>query len=256
MDPNLSAPMVADDGSIFYRLAGNDVIERQLQGEALIVPQRDVLHIRLHSEHRNPRPLIGETPLAAAFGDIAYYKKMKNQQEQFLQNRASPSAVLTTDLHLDPTQVSQLRDRWNDQSKGLDAGGVPILTHGLKVQPWTTPAAAKDLQLLELLRLSDEHVAMAFRLPLQILGLGSAPFGSTEAMMQFWLASGLGFALNHIEQAFDKLFGLSGVPDDYCELNTDALMRSAQKDRIEALARAVQTGIYAPNEARNLEGLA
>jgi HK97 family phage portal protein len=216
---------------------------------------RDVLHIRLHSEQRNPRPLIGETPLAAAFGDIAYYEKMKNQQEQFLQNRASPSAVLTTDLHLDANQVVQLRDRWNDQAKGLHAGGVPILTHGLKVQPWTQPAAAKDLQLAELLRLSDEHIALVFRIPLQILGLGSAPLGSTEALMSFWLASGLGFALNHIEAAFDKLFGLSGVPDDYCEFSTDVVLRSAQKDRIEALVRGVQGGVFSPNEAPNLEGL-
>ena len=33
------------------------------------------------------------------------------------------------------------------------------------------------------------------------------------------------------------------------------LLRSAQKDRIGALVRAVQGGVYAPNEARNLEGL-
>jgi hypothetical protein len=33
------------------------------------------------------------------------------------------------------------------------------------------------------------------------------------------------------------------------------LLRSAMKDRVEALARGVQGGIYAPNEARRLEGL-
>ena len=72
--------------------------------------------------------------------------------------------------------------------------------------------------------------------------------------MIFWLASGLGFALNHIEQSFDRLLGLSGEPDDFCEFNTDALLRSAQKDRIDALVRGVQGGMYAPNEARSLEG--
>ena len=34
-----------------------------------------------------------------------------------------------------------------------------------------------------------------------------------------------------------------------------ALLRSALKDRIEALARGVQGGIFAPNEARQQEGL-
>jgi phage portal protein BeeE len=103
--------------------------------------------------------------------------------------------------------------------------------------------------------MTDQHIALAFRVPLQVLGLGSAPLGSTEALMQFGLASGLGFALNHIEQAFDKLFGLSGVPDDYCEFDTSALLRSDQKDRIDALVRGVQGGVFSPNEVRNQEGL-
>jgi hypothetical protein len=72
--------------------------------------------------------------------------------------------------------------------------------------------------------------------------------------MQFWLASGLGFALNHVEQAFDKFFGLAGQPDEYVEFDTAALLRSDQKDRIDALVRGVQGGIYSPNEARNQEG--
>jgi hypothetical protein len=45
------------------------------------------------------------------------------------------------------------------------------------------------------------------------------------------------------------------VPDDFCEFSTDALLRSDQKDRIEALVRGVQGGVFSPNEARNLEGL-
>jgi phage portal protein BeeE len=87
------------------------------------------------------------------------------------------------------------------------------------------------------------------------LGWVLRPLGSTETLMRFWLASGLGFALNHIEQAFDKLFGLSGVPDDYTEFDTSALLRSDQKDRIDALVRGVQGGVFSPNEARNQEGL-
>jgi len=253
MDPGMSAPAVAEAGEVFYRLAGNDVIDRQLNGQQLIVPSRDVLHIKLHTTRGYPRPLVGETSLAAAFGDIASYESIRDQQNQFFRNQARPSAVLTTDLNLDATQVSQLRDRWNDQAKGLSAGGTPILTHGLKVQPSST-TAAKDLQIAELLKLANENIALVFRIPLQVLGIGGASLGSTQALMQFWLASGLGFCLNHIEEAFDKLFGLSGVPDEYVEFDTSALLRSDQKDRIDALVRGVQGGVFSPNEARNQEG--
>ena len=59
----------------------------------------------------------------------------------------------------------------------------------------------------------------------------------------------MGFALNHIEVAFDGLFGLKGQPDEYTELDTEALLRSAFKDRVEGYARGVQGGIFAPDEA-------
>jgi hypothetical protein len=104
--------------------------------------------------------------------------------------------------------------------------------------------------------MSEQHIAIAYRVPLAILGLGSQTYASTETLMQQWIASGLGFALNHIEEAFGLTFGLRGQPDEYLEFDTEALLRSAFKDRIEGLARGVQGGIYSPNEARRLEGFA
>jgi phage portal protein BeeE len=185
--------------------------------------------------------------------DIAVGDAFAQQQIQFLQNQSRPSAVLSTDLVLSRDEVQQLRDRWNEQAKGLHQGGTPILTAGLKVFPWSTPA--KDAQIAELSKLSAERICWAFGIPLQLLGLANTPATSVEALMSFWLSTGLSFCLNHVEQAFDRLFDLAGEPQDYTEFSTDALLRSAQKDRIEALARAVQTGIYAPNEARAAEGL-
>ncbi len=98
-------------------------------------------------------------------------------------------------------------------------------------------------------------MALAFQMPLQVLGLGGTPFASTEALMSSWKSRGLGFALNHIEEAFGLLFGLGGVPDEYLEFNTNALMRSSFKERIEALAAGVIGGILSSDEARNEEDL-
>jgi HK97 family phage portal protein len=172
-------------------------------------------------------------------------------------NSARPSAVLSTDLVLKREQVEELKQRWQEQAKGLDGcgpGGTPILTAGLKVLPWG--AIGRDVQLAEMMKMSTEQIALAFRIPLQILGIaGGATFSSTETLMNFWLSTSLGFTLNHIEEEFGRLFQLDGQPDEYLELSTDVLLRSAFKDRIEGLARGVQGGIYSPNEARNKEGL-
>jgi HK97 family phage portal protein len=126
MNARVSAPVVAQDGSVFYYLSGNSVIDRMLGGAQLLVPQHDVLHIRLHSDRRLPWPLIAETPLAAALSDITISNAFTQQQVNYLMKAARPSAVLSTDLVLDKEQAQQLRDRWNEQGKGLHQGGVPI----------------------------------------------------------------------------------------------------------------------------------
>jgi HK97 family phage portal protein len=253
MNPDLSYPRVAYNGEIFYALGGNDVLSRRIGSlEQLIVPMRDVLHIRLHTTRKTPAPLVGESPIVAAYNDIAVSSAIAAQQANFYRNEARPSAVLSTDLVLDKDQVAKVRDAWNEQAKGMNRGGTPILTAGLKVSPWAV--AGKDAATADMLKLSNEAIALAFRIPLPILGITSGPVNSTETLMQQWIASGLGFALNHIEESVGLLFNLDGQPDEYVEFDTAALLRSAFKDRIEGLARAVQGGIYAPDEARALEG--
>jgi HK97 family phage portal protein len=254
MDSRLCKPVVAPTGDVFYRLAGNAVIATEMYEEfPLLIPQRDVLHIRLHADRRYPFPLWGQTPLLAATSDMMMSSAISSQQVQFYMNQARPAAVITTDMDLDHDQVQALQDRWDERSKGIAQGKTPVLTHGLKVMPWAT--GGRDAQLAEILKFSKENIALVFRIPLPILGLGGTTFGSTEALMQFWISTGLGFALNHVEQAFDRLFQLKGQPDEYTELSTEALLRSAMKDRIEALKEGVMGGIYSPNEARNREDL-
>lgn len=256
MSSRLSRPILAETGDVFYYLAGNQIIQKQLGPQQLIVPQRDVLHMRLHADPNLhwPYPIYGQTPLLAALQDMVVTDVIAKQQINYYANQARPSAVLSTDLQLKLNQVQELRDLWNAQSQGLNQGKVPIMTHGLKVQPWTAPS--KEGELAEVMKLSEQRIALAYRIPLQILGLGGpSPFRSTELLMQSWIASGLGFALEHVEQAWGRLFALKGQPDDYVEFDTKALLRSAMQERIQALAKGVVGGLYSPNEARAEEGL-
>jgi HK97 family phage portal protein len=254
MNSSQCLPIVARTGEIFYKLSGNDIIEQQLDEPYLLVPQRDVLHVRLHSDRKRPFPLRGESPLVAAMTDMAVGDAILQQQINFYLNQARPSAVLSTELDLSREELQALRDRWNEQVKSIDcgAGGTPILTRGLKVMPWST--GGKDSQIADMMKLSHDRIAIAFRVPLQILGVTTSGYSSTELMMQAWIATGLGFALNQIEESFGLTFNLWGQPDEYVEFSTKSLLRSAFKDRIEGLSKAVLGGIFAPNEARNEEG--
>lgn len=249
MDPRESGVRISQTGDVFYYLGGNEIIDARVDGP-LIVPARDVLHIRLHTPNH---PLIGVSPLLAAAMKLAASDAIMRQQLTFFQNQGRPSTVLTTDMVLDKTQVDQLRERWNEQAKGLNAGGTPILTAGLKPVP--IGGTSRDSQLTEVMRQTEQDIALVFGIPLQILGIGPTPFASTEALMQAWLSTGLGFAINHIEEAIGQTFGLRGLPDEYVEFDTRALLRSAQRDRIESLAQSIRGGIRTINEARAEEEL-
>ena len=243
---------VAVDGQVFrevfYEIGTSGVGSR-----SLVVPARDVFHVKLATPRH---PLVGETWLAALAYELAARGAMNLATQAFASNMSRPSGVLTTDMTLTKPQVDELRTRWDDQARGMNAGGTPILTSGLKFQ--SISVSNQDAQIIEQLKLNDQTIAAVFGVPAILLGIsGSNTQKSAEAVMNEWLASGLGWLINHIEVALDAFIGLNQLPAgrEWTEFDTRALLRSAFKDRIDGLARAVQGGIYSPNEARLLEGL-
>lgn len=240
-------PFIGVDGSIYYSLGGNEIAERRFDF-GYPVPARDVLHVRLHTPRH---PLRGVSPILATVLERAMAGAALNQQVAFYLNQARPSFMLETDQQLNKEQTDALRQRWNEQTQGENAGGTPILTWGLKAKPVTI--GAKDAELAALLKITDQSIALAFRMPMAVLGIGDTPFASTEALMSSWRASGLGFALNHLEEALGQLFRLKGQPEEYVEFDTAALMRSNFKERMEGWAIATKSGISI-NEFRNAEG--
>jgi HK97 family phage portal protein len=208
MSPSASAASVAENGEIFYSLGGNAVAERIFGFPIRGVPARDVLHVRLNTGYD---PLRGQSPFASALLDGALGTAMQRQALHFYGNRSVPSGVLSTDQVLNREQMDQMAERWREKSQGLGAGDVPILAAGIKFQ--SVAASAKDMEFAAVMKMTQENIALAYRVPLQILGIGATPFASTEALMASWKASGLGFAVNHVEQAFDRLFRLPGRPD-------------------------------------------
>jgi HK97 family phage portal protein len=242
-------PLIGTDGAIYYALGGNEIAERRFDF-SVPVPARDVLHVRLHTPRH---PLKGVSPILATVLERAMAGAALNQQVTFYLNQARPSYMLETDQQLTKEQTADLRQRWNEQTQGENAGGTPILTWGLKAKPVHVSPA--DSSLADMLKIADQNIALAFRMPLQVLGVGGTPFASTESLMSAWKSTGLGFALNHIEEAFGQLFRLKGVPDEYVEFDTDALLRSSFKEMIEGLSKATISGIFAPDESRNRMGL-
>ena len=241
---------------VFYEISDNPLFKFDsiLGRNSLVVPARDVFHVKLATPQH---PLVGVTWLTALAMETAASNAMQTAATTFAGNMSRPSGIITSEQPLNATQIKELRTRWDEQVSGLNAGGVAILNQNLKFQPLTV--SNQDAQIIDQRKLNDQAVAAVFGVPMMLLGVSdTATQKSSEAVMAEWLASGLGWLINHIEQAFDAFVGLDTVAAgrEWTEYDTRALLRSAFKDRIDGLARGVQGGIYSPNEARALEGYA
>jgi phage portal protein BeeE len=162
-----------------------------------------------------------------------------------------PSGTLQTDLVLSPAQTKELRERFEEISSDLNTGGTPILTAGLKYNPITM--SATDSEIIATYRLTKEDIASIFRVPLALIGdMEKATFGNTESLMRFWVASGLGFIVEHLENTLDRLFDLPA--NESIEFDTDFLLQADFKGRMEGYKVGVTGGFITPNEIRLREG--
>ena len=232
--------------AIFYALGDNPVAG----AIDYLVPARDVLHIR--GRTRQGDPLRGVSPITWAAMAQAANVAISGTQAAFFNNASQPSGVLVSDQAMTKDQMTRLREAWREHATGVAQGDVPILGGGLKWVPMGI--TAQDAQLVDAFGMTVADIARAFGVPLPIIGdLSNATFNNVEQLIALWLSTGLGFWVEHIETAFDKFFNLPA--NQYVELDTDTLLRTAFKDRIEGLTAAITGGLYSPNEARRKEGL-
>jgi HK97 family phage portal protein len=235
-----------DTKTIFYSVGSSPLAPG---GIDYIAPQRDVLHLKFHTPRH---PLIGESPIRAAALAIGINVALSQNQAAFFARMNRPSGLLATDQVLGKEQLEVLRASFEEHSKRWAAGGMPILSNGLKYQQLSI--SSQDAQLVEAQRMSLEDIARVFGVPPPLVGdLSHSTLNNSESMIQHFLSMGLGSYLEHIERAFDRLFGLGN--SEYIELDTASLLRTDFAGRVDGLTKAVQGGLMTPDEARAREGL-
>ena len=69
--------------------------------------------------------------------------------------------------------------------------------------------SASDSQIIETYKMTKMDIASVFRVPMPLIGsMDNSTFNNVEALMKFWISSGLGFMLDHIEESLNDLFKL------------------------------------------------
>ncbi|HID25545.1 MAG TPA: phage portal protein, partial [Thermoplasmata archaeon] len=235
-----------DQCDVYYQGFTDELCQFSLER---MLPSRDVLHLKMHT---TSHPLVGETPLTAAMVSASTGNSIQGHTNAFFRNMSRPSGVLQTEMTLKPEQTQELRKRFEEMSKNNESGGLPILTNGLKYQAITMNAV--DSEIIATYNMTKSDIASVFRVPLALIGdMEKATFANTESLMKFWVSSGLGFIIEHLEASFEDLFDLPN--DEAIEFDTEFLLQADFKGRIDGYKSGVQGGIFTPNEARKKEGL-
>ncbi|MET0402530.1 MAG: phage portal protein [Cystobacter sp.] len=238
-----------EDGSVYYAVGSNQMLPN-FGGVDAMVPARDVLVLRQYCPRH---PLIGEPPATAAALAMGVNVALSQSQAVFYARMSRPSGVLSTDQQLTKEQFQRLRQNWDAQSTMLNQGGVPILGNGVKWVSMSIDSESAEVNLAQ--RMSIEEIARVYGVPLPVIGdLSHATLTNVEALISFWLSTGLGSLLDLVERAFDQLFGFDSV-NDYTELDQKALLRTDFAGRVEALCKGIQGALYKPDEARAEMGL-
>jgi HK97 family phage portal protein len=164
-----------------------------------------------------------------------------------------PSGVLATDQVLTGTQMTELRAKFDEVSKGMNQGNVPILGNGMKWYPMSI--TAHDAQILELYNASTLDICRVFGVPIQLLGQetnGAA--SSVQTLIGQFKAGSLLYMAELIEFGLEELFKFDHIKDTV-RFDLDNISRADFETEINTLSKGAQNGIFASNEARNRVGL-
>lgn len=251
VEPNCWQLYIEPESREPFVLINQDGVLSKIEDATIMVPMRDVFIFKWGSSKRNP--LLGESPLEAAGIAGAIYTALSKSQTAFFSNMRRPSGVLVTEEKLTRDQMRQLREAFNEQSKSMQSGGIPILANGLKWEPMSI--TSQDAEVIASIKMSNEEIARAVGVPPPLLGqLDNATLSNVEQLISHWMSISLGGLVERFERGLDRLFGLNSVTDRI-EMDTTALLRTDFAERMQSYGRAIQGGVMTPNEVRRKEGL-
>lgn len=241
LDPSRVKVLVAPNGEVFYSL---NVDHLSLQHAEVVVPASEIIHDKHDAIWH---PLVGLTPLMACYLDVLQGLRIQNNSENFFANGATPSGVLSAPGFIKDETAKRLKEYWQTEFTGDNAGKVAVLGDGLKYEAMTMKAT--DAQLIEQLKLTSEHICTAFHVPPYKIGVGPyPPYNNIEALNVEYYSQALQSPIESIELLEDE--GMSLPLNIGVEFDLDQLLRMDMQTRMNVARDAVASGNFAINESR------
>jgi HK97 family phage portal protein len=241
LNPDRVWPLVADDGSVFYRLGMEALAE--LSGD-VTVPASEIIHDRM-----NPlfHWLVGVPPIYASGLAATQGLNIQTQSVRLFSNNSQPGGILTAPGRITDDTAKRLKEDWEANFTGRNFGRVAVLGDGLKYE--TMSPTAKDAQLIEQLKWSAEVVCSAYHVPPYKIGVGAMPTNNNvQALNVEYYTQCLQSLIEDAESCLDDGLGLGDRADLGVEFDVDNLLRMDTVSQMDALEKG--RNYLTPNEGR------
>lgn len=247
IDPRKVTPVIAPDGGVYYSISGDDLA--RIPAGIAAAPASEVIH------DRGPtlwHPLVGVPPLFAAALSGALGLAIQKNSSAFFANMSRPSGILTAPGAIDETNYERLKKDWSENYSGDKVGKLAILGDGLEYK--ALAMTAEQSELAKQLGMTAVDVATAYSMPAYKINQGQMPTNNNVgALNQQYYGDCLQVQIEDLEGLLSD--GLE-VPDGYSvQSDLDGLLRTDQASLYDALGKAVQAKLMAPNEGRSRIGL-
>jgi HK97 family phage portal protein len=243
LDPRITRPLVAPDGSVFYQLGRDNLsgIEEGIER----VPASEIIHDTYVPLYH---PLCGITPLSACGLAAVQGLSIQNQSLNFFATGSHPGGVLTAPGMISDEVARRIKQHWDDNYTGANSGKVAVLGDGLKFERMSVNAI--DAQLIDQLKWTSEQVCTAFHVPPYMVGVQPMPthINNIEALMQQYYGQCLQILIESIETSLDD--GLQLPPPYHTEFDLDDLLRMDSATKMTTITAGIKGGVYTPNEGR------
>lgn len=243
LDPTRVQPLVADDGSVFYRLNSDNLAG--LQGD-IIAPAREIIHDRMNCLFH---PLVGTPPVFASGLSSMLGINAQKASALLFENSSMPGGILTAPGKVDEHQVARLKELWETGYGGRNLGRIAIMGDGLKYEKMTMTNV--EGQLVESLKWSAEVVCSVYHVPPYKVGVGALPsYNNVQALNVEYYSQALQSQIEEIEELLDYALGLGGT-NLGTEFDTENLLRMDSVTQVATIRDAVGAGVMSPNEGRS-----
>jgi len=241
LSPDRCRPLIAENGEVFYQLSTD-----RLSGvvDQVTVPAREIIHDRFNCFFH---PLVGLSPIYANGLAATQGLAAQNASARLFQNGARPGGILTAPGAISDETAKRLKDHWDNNYSGANAGKVAVLGDNLKFESMTMKAV--DAQVVETLKWSAEMCCSTYHVPPYKVGIGAQPtYNNVQALNTEYYSQCLQILIEAIELCLDE--GLGTGDRLGTEFEVDNLLRMDSVTQMSALKEGVSSGILSPNEAR------